>query len=417
MARRTILDRAVVPRLTLSALSRLRARRFVGHRYFLRTDISQFYPSIYTHSIPWALHGKTAAKANKGNTQGDKIDKALRQQQEGQTVGIPIGPDCSLIVAEVLLASVDVRLTTQRLNGLRYVDDYELGFRTLSEAEDTLTRLQSVLAEFELYLNPHKTTLTDGPAALDDGWAVGLRGFPFGSGRTARGDLNDAIGFFNKVFELSRERPDQAIIRYGVVVAKRWRFTGPGWRTYQSLLLNAATADPSALPVIIVILSTHVAAGQPIEASTARKVVEAIIARHAPLSHGSEVAWALWAAIQFNLAMSSQAAAIVGRMEDDVVALLALDANDRGLFPKGAHDTSFRQNIANVPDALDSDHWLLSYESHRKGWLQCPAVARHGFFQILERNAISFYDPGLSLTQFKGPAAAAPGGTLAVGYE
>src|SRR6266851_4721918 len=100
IVRRTILDRAIVPRLSHRVLSRLRARRFVGTRYFLRTDINQFYSSIYTHSVPWALHGKAIAKANIGTTAADAIDRAFRNQQGGQTVGIPIGPDCSLVAAE-----------------------------------------------------------------------------------------------------------------------------------------------------------------------------------------------------------------------------------------------------------------------------------------------------------------------------
>ena len=28
------------------------------YKYLVKTDIKNFYPSIYTHSIPWALHGK-----------------------------------------------------------------------------------------------------------------------------------------------------------------------------------------------------------------------------------------------------------------------------------------------------------------------------------------------------------------------
>jgi hypothetical protein len=146
MTRRTVLDRAVVPRLSQRVLSRLRARRFVGSRYFVRTDISQFYGSIYTHSLPWAMHGKAFAKANIKNTPTDPLDTALRNQQDGQTVGIPIGPDSSLVVAEALLAAVDVEMAMHQPRGLRYVDDYELGFRTLAEAESALTQLQGLLS-------------------------------------------------------------------------------------------------------------------------------------------------------------------------------------------------------------------------------------------------------------------------------
>lgn len=43
----------------------LRAQRSVGARYLLKTDIARYYPSIYTHSIPWALHTKQRARADK----------------------------------------------------------------------------------------------------------------------------------------------------------------------------------------------------------------------------------------------------------------------------------------------------------------------------------------------------------------
>ena len=29
-----------------------------NYKYILKTDIKNFYPSIYTHSIAWALHTK-----------------------------------------------------------------------------------------------------------------------------------------------------------------------------------------------------------------------------------------------------------------------------------------------------------------------------------------------------------------------
>jgi hypothetical protein len=38
--------------------------------FVLISDVSQFYPTLYTHAIPWALHGKAYAKANFPNTKG-----------------------------------------------------------------------------------------------------------------------------------------------------------------------------------------------------------------------------------------------------------------------------------------------------------------------------------------------------------
>ncbi len=149
------------------------------------SDIDQFYPSIYTHSIPWALHTKTAAKAAvkagkaaKGPPLlGDVLDKALRDMNDGQTHGIPIGPDTSLVIAEITLAAADKELisrSSRPLTGHRYVDDYELSFDSLSRAEDVLSDLQAVLASLELLLNPRKTRIVDLPMHLDDEWAVDI---------------------------------------------------------------------------------------------------------------------------------------------------------------------------------------------------------------------------------------------------
>ena len=83
-------------------------------------------PSLYTHSIPWALYGKAASKAalaTKSRSRrrfGDKLDAALQCMNHGQTNGIPIGPDTSLVVAELVLSAVDVTLNENRvLSGFR----------------------------------------------------------------------------------------------------------------------------------------------------------------------------------------------------------------------------------------------------------------------------------------------------------
>ena len=50
----------------LSDRPRFRAQIQSSARYMLRTDILDFYGSVYTHSIPWALHTKEVAKKNRG---------------------------------------------------------------------------------------------------------------------------------------------------------------------------------------------------------------------------------------------------------------------------------------------------------------------------------------------------------------
>jgi len=44
------------------------ALRSTEFSYVLKADISRYYPTLYTHSISWALHGKNIAKKNRNNS-------------------------------------------------------------------------------------------------------------------------------------------------------------------------------------------------------------------------------------------------------------------------------------------------------------------------------------------------------------
>jgi hypothetical protein len=78
--------------------------------WLITTDITRFYPSIYTHSIAWAAYGKENVKSNRAAYNGslaDRIDQIVRSGNRNQTIGIPIGPDTSHIIAEIISARID----------------------------------------------------------------------------------------------------------------------------------------------------------------------------------------------------------------------------------------------------------------------------------------------------------------------
>ena len=76
-----------------------------SHRYthLVQADIKSFYPSIYTHSLAWAIHGKRHIR--KGNNRhdytllGNRLDRLFQYSNDQRTNGIPIGPVVSDIVA------------------------------------------------------------------------------------------------------------------------------------------------------------------------------------------------------------------------------------------------------------------------------------------------------------------------------
>lgn len=103
--------------------------KFVG-----LADISTFYPSIYTHSIAWAIHGKTFARQNRNCDKllGNKIDRVLRNANDGQTNGIPVGNAVSDLIAELILSAIDDE-----------IDDRLSQYHNRSSAHDTSKALQA----------------------------------------------------------------------------------------------------------------------------------------------------------------------------------------------------------------------------------------------------------------------------------
>ena len=59
------LVRAFEPQCAHSDLPEQRTRHWRVARHVLRTDIAMCYESLYTHTIPWAAHGKSVAKLNR----------------------------------------------------------------------------------------------------------------------------------------------------------------------------------------------------------------------------------------------------------------------------------------------------------------------------------------------------------------
>jgi len=96
----------------------------IGKRWLVKADISTCFPSIYTHSIPWALVGKSQSKANRKKGWFNDIDRCTRQIKNGETHGLLIGPHASNLLAEIILVCIDKKLVDAGFKYIRNVDDY-----------------------------------------------------------------------------------------------------------------------------------------------------------------------------------------------------------------------------------------------------------------------------------------------------
>jgi hypothetical protein len=156
----------------------------IGYSHMLQLDISQFYPSIYTHSIPWAVLGKEKAKQEFNNKEfnrknkkvaslpvsaqyqlSDKIDITLRCFNHNQTKGIPIGAEVFSVVASLITSRINEEFTAFLKNNKidakfhHYVDDYYIFCSTEEDAKAILSNFGRILQKYELQLNSQKTKI------------------------------------------------------------------------------------------------------------------------------------------------------------------------------------------------------------------------------------------------------------------
>jgi len=138
-------------------------------KYVLHTDISDCYSSIYTHSIPWAIHTKEKSKKNRKNSLlGNSIDNHIQDMSYGQTNGIPQGSVLMDFIAEIVLGYVDLILTDKIKEKniidyriLRYRDDYRIFTNNSFEADQITKELSEILSSLGLKLNADKTLASD----------------------------------------------------------------------------------------------------------------------------------------------------------------------------------------------------------------------------------------------------------------
>lgn len=392
--------RAINPRSTLDAGPLERAKLRSTSRFILKADISRFYPSIYSHSIPWAIHTKPVAKANHSTLLiGNALDQLIRNSQDGQTIGIPIGPDPSLLISEIILGAVDERiLYNGYANGFRYIDDYEFGFKSYAEAENMLGVLQEELNLFELSLNPRKTSIFKLPIRIEKTWVSELRAFAFR--KTDKGQESDLLKYFDYSFEVSSQIPDDGALKYAISRLNGVKVLKNNWPMYQHLLSQCCLTEPGVVKFVIDQLARY-ATSFVINKNTFEECFNELIFTHAPLGHGSEVAWAIFSLILLKLPIHKKALDVISIMEDPIVAILALDAKAKKLIPKSYTFDHFSTHMTTYD--LYGDHWLLSYEANIKGWLPSAGpgdnVANDPCFKFLKKQKVSFYNNSLTLDQ------------------
>ena len=150
------------------------------YTHLVRTDIKSFYPSIYTHSIAWALHSKNSVR-NKRNIHnykllGNRLDRLFQYANDRCTNGVPIGPVVSDIVAEIIASAVDaifskqIRAENIECEIVRFKDDYRMLVKSEQDGRRLIKFLQTALKQYNLELNESKTAIWPHQEGLVRDW-------------------------------------------------------------------------------------------------------------------------------------------------------------------------------------------------------------------------------------------------------
>ena len=372
------------------------------HRYELKTDISKYYPSIYTHSIPWALHTKEASKNNvnsklKINNIGDWIDKYIRLTQHSQTIGIPVGPDSSHIISEIIGTSIDEHLQNKfpNLVGFRYVDDIYLYFSTYAEAELCLKEIQQIFREFELQISGEKTKITELPQGIEEDWIINLRKFNFDTNQLQQ--QHDLYSFFSLAFDYSQKYKDKFVLSYAIRRISNEFIYYSNFSLYESLLYKTIISESSTLPDVLSILLSY---KNLIDLQKLKNTLQTIIEYACPRGFDFEVSWSLWYILTFKIKIDCKISKILENLIDPISMLLTLDLIEQKLIIEEDLKLASWENQINN-NCLRDDKWILAYEIALKGWLLTKydyiEEETSLYFKILKKNKITFYDNTLQV--------------------
>ena len=220
-------------------------------RYLVKADISTCFPSIYSHSIPWALVGKETAKKNHKDSSAwyNEIDSACSDMHHGETHGILIGPHSSNILSEIILTVVDRKLYEKGYRYVRAIDDYDCYVKSHKDAQRFIVDLEEALYEFDLHLNHKKTKVVELPIGVDKTWKHTLKGL-IGGSNSGILKYTQVNTFIDTALKLAVESGDCAIINYAIKTLRGLNKSKNGKLLATKRFMHLAILYPYLLPLM-----------------------------------------------------------------------------------------------------------------------------------------------------------------------
>lgn len=334
---------------------------------FVAADIRAFFHSIYTHAIPWAIYGKSWAKSNRGFAHyGNLMDLLCRNSQDGQTIGLPVGPDTSRLIAEVVASAVDVqlrvRLQVTGRDASRYVDDYTISSVNGQSGEALIAALRQSAAEFELELNNEKSIVYSTSVRQSTGWKQAvLAHVPRGKAP----EYSDIQHFLYEVGRVCDAHPDINVEKYAFQNARNAFVRAENWKKIQSNLINCYRRNSSLVSFLVEILILRQAERGDVDLGYVKDFIEHRLPVLAQANRTGEIIWLLFLSIRLGIILGVAYLEPLFEVKSSMVAILIAYASSRGLVSGTIEFKFWNQSLDS--GGLRGPMWLYAYESVVRG--------------------------------------------------
>lgn len=360
----------------------------------MAADIRAFFHSIYTHAIPWAIYGKDWAKQNRQNGHyGNLLDLYCRNAQDGQTIGLPVGPDTSRLIAEIIASAMDCQLTqtieVRHQDASRYIDDYTIAVPRGQSGDSVISAVRQAAADFELELNNDKSEVHLTSRRPSTGWKqAALAHIP-----RADSSTNAFLRFFYEIGRVCAEHPELNVEKFAFQNARSSIVNSAEWSGLQSHLINAYRRNSSLISFLVEVLILRQVEHGDIDGAKLADFLEHRLPELAQENRTGEIIWLLLLVIRLEIQISQVATSPLTRLENSMVALMVTYADSRGLI-SGAIDHSIWQRHL-TSQGLRGPMWLYAYESVRNGTnpiADRTFIEQDLFFSLLLNRDIAFFD-------------------------
>ena len=246
---------------------------------------------------------------------GNDLDHRCQALQDGQTIGIPIGPDTSHILAEIIGVAMDLRLNDELKYwpaGFRYVDDFFLFFNSRDDAERALAAVIKAVNSFELQINPSKTRIIEAKDLVGESWKYSVKRLSISSPRKQQRE--DIHHYFESLFLLEKKFRDESLIKYGLKQISSTIIKKSNWSLFEAYLLKCGYGFPNTIQVVAQILATYNYHGSLESNNAIKRFCNNLIKSNAAADRHGEVAWLLWICKELKIDVDENAASEVERM-------------------------------------------------------------------------------------------------------